>query len=79
MKRRRRVFPEMYREDRRVYSSEEGNSEYWLTRSPLERLARLEEIRRAYILKRYGRIPPMEGVAFIKTKSGRAIRHVKRK
>ena len=78
MKRRRRVFPEMYREDRCVYRSEEGNSEYWLTRSPVERLARLEEIRRAYILKRYGRMPPMECVALIKTKSGRAIRHIKR-
>jgi hypothetical protein len=73
------MFPEMYRDDRRVYPSEEGDSEYWLTRSPLERLARLEEIRREIILKRYGCIPPMECVAFIKTKSGRALRHVKRK
>jgi hypothetical protein len=50
--------------------------EYWQSRSPLERLAALDEIRREYHLWRYGGEQRMQCVARIVGPDGRLIRQI---
>ncbi len=64
---------------RKKLHDEDSDFEYWQSRSPLERLAALEEIRREYHLWRYGGEPRMACVARVVTKKGKLIRHVGRR
>ncbi len=63
---------------RKHLHDEDNDLEYWQSRSPMERLAALEEIRREYHIWRYDGETRMTCVARVVTKNGKLIRHVGR-
>lgn len=47
---------------RELHDVDDGNAEYWKTKTPQERLAALEEIRREYHQWKYGAEPRLQKV-----------------